>query len=213
MTEPQTTDEQALSEIPTLNDVYETALVSRPEIQNASLGIKSSKLGVSIAKAGVLPSVSLTSGIGASTSSLSSSSWGKQLKTNLNGSIGFSISVPIFDNRSAKTAVNKAKLARQNQELELQNQQKVLYSTIENYWLEANTNQQKFKSAISTVESAQASYDLVGEQFRLGLKNIVELTTGKTNLLTAQQNRLQSKYTTILNQEMLKFYKGEGIHL
>jgi len=63
------------------------------------------------------------------------------------------------------------------------------------------------------VESAQASYDLVDEQFRLGLKNIVELTTGKTNLLTAQQNRLQSKYTTILNQEMLKFYKGEGINL
>ena len=213
VTEPQTTDEQALSEIPTLNDVYETALISRPEIQNASLGIKSSELGISIAKAGVLPSVSLTSGIGASTSSLSSSSWGKQIKTNLNGSIGFSISVPIFDNRSAKTAVNKAKLARQNQELELQNQQKALYSTIENYWLEANTNQQKFKSAISSVESAQASYDLVGEQFRLGLKNIVELTTGKTNLLTAQQNRLQSKYTTILNQEMLQFYKGEGIHL
>ena len=213
VTEPETTDEQALSEIPTLNDVYETALTSRPEIQNASLGIKSSELGISIAKAGALPSVSITSGIGASTSSLSSSSWGKQFKTNLNGSIGVSISVPIFDNRSAKTAVNKAKLVRQNQELELQNQQKVLYSTIENYWLEANTNQQKFKSAISSVESAQASYDLVGEQFRLGLKNIVELNTGKTNLLTAQQNRLQSKYTTILNQEMLKFYKGEGIHL
>ncbi len=213
ITEPQTTDEQALSEIPTLNEVYETALTSRPEIQNASLGIKSTELGISIAKAGALPSVSITSGIGASTSSLSSSNWGKQLKTNLNGSIGISVSVPLFDNRSAKTAVNKAKLVRQNQQLELQNQQKELYSTIESYWLQANTNQQKFKSAISSVESAQASYELVGEQFRLGLKNIVELTTGKTNLLTAQQNRLQSKYTTILNQEMLKFYKGEGIHL
>lgn len=213
VTVPVTTDVQALSEIPTINNVYETALISRPEIQNASLGIKNTELGISIAKAGALPSVSITSGIGASTSSLSSSSYGKQIKTNLNGSLGVSISVPIFDNRSAKTAVNKAKLVRQNQELELQNQQKELYSTIENYWLEANTNQQKFKSAISNVESAQISYELVGEQFRLGLKNIVELTTSKTNLLTAQQNRLQSKYTTILNQEMLKFYKGEGINL
>ena len=213
VTVPVTTDVQALSEIPTINNVYETALTSRPEIQNASLGIKNTELGISIAKAGALPSVSITSGIGASTSSLSSSSYGKQIKTNLNGSLGVSISVPIFDNRSAKTAVNKAKLVRQNQELELQNQQKELYSTIENYWLEANTNQQKFKSAISNVESAQISYELVGEQFRLGLKNIVELTTSKTNLLTAQQNRLQSKYTTILNQEMLKFYKGEGINL
>ena len=213
VTVPVTTDVQALSEIPTINNVYETALTSRPEIQNASLGIKNTELGISIAKAGALPSVSVTSSIGASTSSLSSSSYGKQIKTNLNGSLGVSISVPIFDNRSAKTAVNKAKLVRQNQELELQNQQKELYSTIENYWLEANTNQQKFKSAISNVESAQISYELVGEQFRLGLKNIVELTTSKTNLLTAQQNRLQSKYTTILNQEMLKFYKGEGINL
>ncbi len=213
VTVPVTTDVQALSEIPTINNVYETALTSRPEIQNASLGIKNTELGISIAKAGALPSVSITSGVGASTSSLSSSSYGKQIKTNLNGSLGVSISVPIFDNRSAKTAVNKAKLVRQNQELELQNQQKELYSTIENYWLEANTNQQKFKSAISNVESAQISYELVGEQFRLGLKNIVELTTSKTNLLTAQQNRLQSKYTTILNQEMLKFYKGEGINL
>ena len=213
VTVPVTTDVQALSEIPTINNVYETALTSRPEIQNASLGIKNAELGISIAKAGALPSVSITSGVGASTSSLSSSSYGKQIKTNLNGSLGVSISVPIFDNRSAKTAVNKAKLVRQNQELELQNQQKELYSTIENYWLEANTNQQKFKSAISNVESAQISYELVGEQFRLGLKNIVELTTSKTNLLTAQQNRLQSKYTTILNQEMLKFYKGEGINL
>jgi len=47
----------------------------------------------------------------------------------------------------------------------------------------------------------------------LGLKNIVELNTGKTNLLTAQQNKLQSKYMTILDQQLLKFYKGESMEL
>ena len=57
----------------------------------------------------------------------------------------------------------------------------------------------------------QASYDLLSEQFRLGLKNIVELMTGKNNLVTAQQNMLQSKYMTILDIQLLKFYKGEEI--
>lgn len=210
---PETSDNQALSAIPTVSDVYAAALICRPEIQNATLGIKSSDMSIDIAKAGKMPTISMTGAVGASTSSLSSTSWGKQMKTNLNGALGVSLSIPLFDQRSTKTAVNKAKLAKQSQELELQNQQKALYSTIENYWLEANTNQQKFRAAISNVESAQASYDLVGEQFKLGLKNIVELTTGKTNLLTAQQNRLESKYTTILNQQMLKFYKGENINL
>ena len=45
----------------------------------------------------------------------------------------------------------------------------------------------------------------------LGLKNIVELLNGKTNLLKAQQNLLQAKYTTILNLQLLRFYQGDGI--
>ena len=32
---------------------------------------------------------------------------------------------------------------------------------------------------------------------------------GKTNLLNSQQNMLQSKYMTILDLQLLKFYKGE----
>lgn len=35
--------------------------------------------------------------------------------------------------------------------------------------------------------------------------------TGKNNLVTAQQNMLQSKYMTILDIQLLKFYKGEEI--
>ena len=58
-----------------------------------------------------------------------------------------------------------------------------------------------------STQSAKDSYELLSEQFRLGLKNIVELMTGKNNLLTAQQNELQSKYLTILNLNMLSFYK------
>ena len=58
-----------------------------------------------------------------------------------------------------------------------------------------------------STQSAQVSYDLLSEQFRLGLKNIVELMTGKNNLLKAQQNELQSKYLAILNLNMLNFYK------
>ena len=51
---------------------------------------------------------------------------------------------------------------------------------------------------------------MLSEQFRLGLKNIVELMNGKTNLITAQQEQLQSKYLTLLNINMLKFYmQGE----
>ena len=64
-----------------------------------------------------------------------------------------------------------------------------------------------FKAAQITAQSAKTSYDLLNEQFSLGLKNIVDLMTGKDNLLKAQQNELQSKYLAILNIKLLQFYQ------
>lgn len=204
---PSTTDEMALKDVPALNDVYAASLTQRPEIQNAKLGIESSDLSVKIAKAGKLPTVGLNAGLSTSTTSMNSNGWGNQMKNNFTVGGGVTVSIPLFDNRKTKTAVNKAMLQKENYMLDLQDKQTTLYSTVENYWLQAVTNQNKFKAARVSTESAQASYELLSEQFNLGLKNIVELMTGKTHLLQAQQNELQSKYLAILNLNMLDFYR------
>lgn len=204
---PSTTDEMALKDVPALNDVYAASLTQRPEIQNAKLGIESSDLSVKIAKAGKLPTVGLNAGLSTSTTSMNSNGWGNQMKNNFTVGGGVTVSIPLFDNRKTKTAVNKAMLQKESYLLDLQDKQTTLYSTVENYWLQAVTNQNKFKAARVSTESAQASYELLSEQFNQGLKNIVELMIGKTNLLQAQQNELQSKYLAILNLNMLDFYR------
>ena len=204
---PEISDEQVLAQIPEMQTVYEQALLSRPEIERSQLAIKSSGVSVALAKAGWLPSVNLTGGITTSTNSLSGSGWGSQMKSNMTSSLGVGVTVPIYDGRSTKTSVNKAKIQQLQAQLDLQDQQKTLYSDIQQYWLNAWTNQEKYQAAKSSVESAQQSYDLLSEQFRLGLKNIVELMTGKDNLLSAQQNQLQSKYLALYNQQMLHFYQ------
>jgi outer membrane protein len=204
---PTTTEEMALQEIPGVNNVYAAALDLRPEIKNSKLAIESSDLSIKIAKAQNLPTIGVSASAGTNTTSMSSSAWGSQLKTNFDLGAGVTVSIPIFDNRSRKTAVNKAIIQKQSYMLDLRDKQTTLYSNIENYWLEATTNQNKFKAAQTSVKSQQESFDLLSEQFRLGLKNIIELMTGKTNLITAQQNELQSKYLTILNIDLLNFYK------
>ena len=208
---PEFSDERILSPIPSLQSVYEQALLSRPEIERSQLAIKSSGLNLDIAKAGWMPNVSVNGGVTTSTNSLSNLGWGSQLKTNVNTSLGLGVSVPIVDGRSTKTAVNKAKIQQLQAQLDLQDQQKTLYSDIQQFWVNATTNQQKYKAASLSVESAQQSYDLLSEQFRLGLKNIVELMQGKDNLLSAQQNQLQSKYQTVYNKQMLDLYASGEI--
>lgn len=201
-----TTNEMALADVPALMSVYEQALATRPEIQSAEMAVKSSDVSIDIAKAGRMPTVSLQASASASTNSLANNDWSDQMKSNFNTGAGVSVSVPIFDQRQTKTNVNKARIQRESNLLALQDQQKQLYQTIENYWLDATTNQQKFRAAMATVESEQQSYDLLQEKFNVGLTNIVELMAGKDKLLVAKQNQLQSKYMTILNLQMLKFY-------
>ena len=210
---PTTTDQQALAEIPAMRSIYEAALTQRPEIKNAQLDIESSNLQMKIAKAGSLPTVSISGGISTSTNSMSNIAWGTQMKNSLGLSASVAVNVPIFDGRKTKTAVNKARLAQEQAQLTLLNEEDNLYSTIESLWLDAINNQQKFHSASASVESEQESYNLLSEQFNLGLKNIVELLTGKDKLLSAQQNKLQSKYQTILSQQLLKFYQNGTIKI
>lgn len=205
---PTPTDEMALQDIPELQGVYVSALAIRPEIQNAQLGIASSELQVKIAKAGRMPTVGLNAGFSTSTTSMNTTAWGTQLKNNFNVGAGFNVSIPLFDQRQTKTAVNKAEIQKQSYMLDLKDQQTTLYSTIENYWLQALTNQNMFKAAQESRRSAEESYHLLSEQFKYGLKNTVELLTGRDNLLKAQQSELQSKYLTVLNLDMLNFYKN-----
>ena len=205
---PKIGDDQILAEIPAMQTVYEMALVNRPEINRYQLAINRSDVNLSIAKAGWMPTVNLTGGVTTSTNSLSGTGWGSQFKSNVNTSLGLGVTMPIYDGRSTKTSVNKAKIQQLQARLDLQDMQKDLYSDIQSYWLNAWTNQEKYKAASSSVESAQQSYDLLSEQFRLGLKNIVELMSGKDKRLEAQQNLLQSKYMTLYYQQMLKFYEN-----
>ena len=208
---PVAPDEQALAPIPALADVYALALQARPELRKAELAVKESDVQLSIAKAGHMPTVSLTGSAATGTNSGNSDGWGQQMKNNVDLSAGLGVSVPLFDNRRTRTNINKAKIQQSQARVEQEKARDDMYLTLEEYWLDAQTNQQKFRAAQLAVDSEQQSYDLLAEQFRLGLKNIVELMTGKVRLLQAQQNKLQSKYLSILSLQMLHFYQGDPL--
>ena len=207
------TDEQVLALIPSAQEAYAKALESRPEIKSAQLAIDAANMQMNIAKRGYYPSISVSASLGDSHYSASRNDVGKQMKDNLNLSAGVTVSVPIFDNRSNRSSVKSARLEQANSKLDLQDKKNSLSSTIEQYWINANSNQQNFLAARDRVKSQEASYELLNEQFQNGLKNTVEVLQGRDNVISAEQDLLQSKYTTLLNVQLLKFYTGEKIAL
>lgn len=167
---PELNDEHVMELLPSQQDIYQTALNTRPEIQSGKLSIDNAKLAISTAKAGYYPSISLSASTSSMTNNASQNNWAQQMKYGWNNTIGVSLSIPIFDNRQNKTNVQKAKIQYSTTQLDLVNKQKELYTTIETLWLDALNAQQQYAAAESKVRSSQTSFDMVSEQFNLGMK-------------------------------------------
>ena len=210
---PQLEYEDIMRLLPNQTDIYQTALSIRPEIQSGKLSIENAKLGISTAKAGYYPTISLSASSSSMTNNASTNNWAQQMKYGWNNMISINLSIPIFDNRQNKSNVQKARLQYNTSQLDLINKQKELYSTIEGLWLDALNAQQQYAAAETKVKSSQTSFDMVNEQFNLGMKNTVELLTEKNNLLSAKQELVQAKYMAILSRTLLNFYAGNNIEL
>ena len=177
------------------------------------MAVNSAEYDVAVARSGYLPSLDLTAGIGSTHSSGSDYSFSRQMKNNFNESIGLTLSVPIYSNRKNKSAVKIARLKVENADLEYLNMQKDLLKTVETVYLDAVSSQDRYRSAMESMNAARQSFALVQEQFNLGMKNTLEMLTEKNNLLIAQQEIIQAKYMAILSQQLLNFYQGKGIQL
>jgi outer membrane protein len=200
-----------LADLPDKQTVFQNAVVSRPELKAHQLAMDKTYIDEEIAKAGKRPVINASAGI-STTNSSGNGNMFTQLKNQWSNGIGVSMIIPIWDHGKTKNAVARARLERENTYLDMVETQKNLWKTIENYWLQARNSQQRYIAAQEKVDYCRQSYDLTSEQFRLGLKNIVELTQDKTNLSTAIQQMLQAKYEALLNMALLKYYNGESIN-
>ena len=210
---PELNDADVLSPLPKPNDIYAAALQLRPEIKSGQLNIESSKLDVAIAKSGYYPQISINASTSSNTNSASAECWGEQMKLGWNNMIGVNLSLPIYDNRQTKSAKQKAELQYNSTQMEMANIEKELYQTIETMWLEADNAQQQYIVASAKLKSSKTSFDMINEQFNLGMKNILELLTEKNNYLSAQQEVIQAKYMAVLERTLLNFYAGNPIEL
>ncbi|MCC8154939.1 MAG: TolC family protein [Tannerellaceae bacterium] len=210
---PAVTEEDILAPLPPKQVIYSTALAVMPSIKSSELNVDIAELDIKKAKAAYLPSISLNAGLGTGHLSGTDYAFGSQVWNSFNESIGLTVSIPIFNNRETKTAVNKARYALTNSQLDMLNAQKELLQTVENIYLDAVSSQHQYIAAEEQVRATEESFDLTQQQFMLGMKNTLELLTEKNNLLLAQQQELQSKYMALMSIQLLNIYQRKPINI
>jgi len=210
---PEISSTDVLQPLPSLASVYEQALNVMPQVKSSELNMKIANLETAKAKTGYYPKLSLNAGISTGHSSGTNFSLSEQFKNNWNNGIGITVSVPIFSNRENKSAVEKAQLSEKNSQLQLVSAQKELLQEIESVYQSAVSAQSQYYAALEKQKSLKSSYELIQQQFELGMKNTLDLLTEKNNYLAAQQNVIQAKYLSIMNAQLLNLYQDKTLEI
>ena len=194
---------------PDAKEIYNLALGIKPQIKNAELTKESAVLDVKIAKADVLPSLSMDGGLSAGYSSLTKNAgYTQQLKDKLNPSVGLSLQIPIFQKKQIKTNVAIANISVSDAELDEINTRNELRKNIEQACTDVVSAKSQYAASQEQNQSTQESYDVTTEKYNQGLINSVDFLIQKTNLITSESNLLQSKFKVIFSYKIVDFYKG-----
>lgn len=198
------------------NSVYDIALTSLPEIKAANLRLESTEKGLSLAKSGLMPSLSLNAGWSTDYSKLdgfSAASFGDQFKDRVNKYVGLSLNIPIFNGGVVNRNISNAKINIDRSRLNLDNTKNILRKEIQQAHANALASMKKYFSSETAVSSTEEAFRYTEEKFNLGLVNSVEYNQGKNNLLKAKSNLLQAKYEYIFRTKIIDFYNGVEISL
>jgi len=194
--------------LPDVSSVYETALAIKPQIKNASVNKEIAALDEKIARAGFYPTLSASTGIGSAYSSRTDDAYFSQINDGINPSLGFSLAIPIYQKKQAKTNVAVAKLGYRDAELSEINTMNELRKNIEQACQDVISAQTEYEASLESFNSTLESSRLSDEKFIQGMINSVDYMVSKTNLIVAESRLLQSKFNLIFSYKVLDFYSG-----
>ena len=135
----------------------------------------------------------------------------RQLNENFRQSIGLSVSVPIFNGGSLRTAYERSKINIQNQELQKTMDDQKLKQDIYQAYNAAMIAMQKFNADKKSVQTAERSFSFSQKRYEVGMLSTLELITNQNNLLRAKLEYALDHFDYVFKMKVLEFYKGQGL--
>ena len=136
-----------------------------------------------------------------------------QLTSNLNQSVFFSLSVPIFNNFGIQTNIDRAEVEVRSAQLAKEQTAQRLTQTVEQAWADARAAQRTFEANDRALEAASLAMTNAEARFEAGAISALEYADARTRLDNARINALRTQYDFVFKTRILDFYLGRPLSL
>jgi outer membrane protein len=143
--------------------------------------------------------------------SFSKTPFNDQLDENLNKTVGFSLSIPIFNGWAAHNGIKRAKINLEQSRLNLLTGQKGLLKSIQQAVADAQSADRRMIAGQKSVAALTESMNYNEQKYNLGLISTYDYLLSKNNLARSQADLLQAKYDYIFRLKVIDFYLGKPL--
>ncbi|MCR9250170.1 MAG: TolC family protein [bacterium] len=194
--------------------IYEEALASQPDVLAAEMNEEAQAIGVEVARGGFFPTISAFYSIDTRYFDQDPTfNFSEQLDNNLGQNVGFSMSVPIFNNLRVNQSIQNSKISYETAKLNTIETKNGLRQEIESAYLDARAAYNTYISSRNQVESLKISYENTEKMRAAGSANFTDYTLALNNLNAAESDLIRAKYDFIFKLKILEFYQGKTLSL
>ena len=186
-----------------LSDLVKKALDTRPDYKSAQLNIESAHEGVTMARAGHLPTLTASGSYNLSSNDYS------LLKDNWRYGVSLNLSVPIFSGFRVSNSVQSAEVNEMNSELTLNDLERTIKQNIQQTYLNLQAAEKSLEVNKTNIDAAAENQKIQEERYSLGSSTLLDVLTANSNYTAARSNYVSAQFSYIQLSQQLKFYLGE----
>lgn len=185
-----------------LSLLAEQALDQRVDYQSAKLSLESAYNGITIARAGHLPSLSVGGSLSFGANNFSN------LYDSRKYSAGLSLDIPIFSGFSVSNRVQIAEVTAEDRQYDLDDLQREIKRNIQKTYLDLQAAEKALAVSKNNVKSALENLKIEQEKYSLGSGKLLDVLIANTNYTTAQSDYINAEFSYIVLSQQLKYYLG-----
>ncbi len=179
-------DLAGVPDLPGYSEIETSALAKSPELQAAKAKLHQEEYGVSLARSGYLPSLSLDYFYGINANQFAIQD--EEGRNRLGSSVQATLNIPVWNWWATHSRVNQADYRRQQAQLELTLAQKQLISNLHSLYAEAQSARNQLDLLRRSSDAAAESLRLTRLQYEAGEATVLEVVDAQTTLLQARND-------------------------
>jgi outer membrane protein len=137
----------------------------------------------------------------------------QQINNNLGRSFGVGLSIPIFNQLQAHSAVKNAVIGQKMAQIGMDQTLNQIKNDIATAYSNLVAAESRYRAAVQSEDAQRKNFQFSEKRYEAGLLDVTQLTLAKSNWANATATLVQARYEWLFRKLIIQFYKGEELTL